>query len=364
VPVRYAIVGLGHIAQTAVVPAFAHAKRNSRLVALVSDDEAKRRTLGRRLRVPTTDHEGYDGLLDSGDVDAVYIALPNAQHADFATRALRRGVHVLCEKPLATTSRDCKRMIRLAQRRRLRLMTAYRLHFERANLRALSLARSGRLGELRHLTASFCMQIEPGNVRLDREQGAGTLWDLGIYCLNAARTLFDAEPLEVTAFDARRRGDARFREVDEMTSAVLRFPGDRLACITSSFGAADAAWFEILGTRGSLRLDPAFHHSKPLELWLTLAGRTRRQRYPRRDQFAPELLYFSDCILRGKAPKPDGHEGLADVRVLEALERSAHSGRAVRLAPLPRRPGPSLKQERHRAAVRRRPVVGARAPRR
>ena len=116
-PVRYAVVGLGHIAQVAVLPAFAHARRNSQLAALVSDDPRKLDALAHRYRVPTSvSYADYDALLDSGQIDAVYVALPNSQHRDYAERALRAGIHVLCEKPMAVTRAECAAMLDAAQR--------------------------------------------------------------------------------------------------------------------------------------------------------------------------------------------------------------------------------------------------------
>src|SRR5260221_8880149 len=138
-----AVVGQGYIAQAAVLPAFAHARATSRLVALVSGDEVKRKELGRKYDVATYSYEDYDLLLAAGDVDAVYIALPNDQHREYTVRAARHGVHVLCEKPLAVTERECEAMIAACRRHKVKLMTAYRLHFERATLKALGLARDG-----------------------------------------------------------------------------------------------------------------------------------------------------------------------------------------------------------------------------
>ena len=130
-PVRYAVIGLGHIAQAAVLPAFGHAKRNSRLAALVSGSATKLKTLGRRYRVARLcDYGEADALFKSGEIDAVYIALPNDLHKEWAVRAARAGLHVLCEKPMAVTARDCEAMIRAAAIADVELMVAYRLHFE------------------------------------------------------------------------------------------------------------------------------------------------------------------------------------------------------------------------------------------
>src|SRR5689334_15431189 len=129
-PVRYAVVGLGHIDQVAVLPAFAHAHENSALAALVSDDPEKLDRLGRQYDVARrVGYDGYDQLLASGEIDAVYIGLPNHLHADYAIRAARAGVHVLCEKPMAIGEADCRAMIEAAEAGGVRLMIAYRLHF-------------------------------------------------------------------------------------------------------------------------------------------------------------------------------------------------------------------------------------------
>jgi glucose-fructose oxidoreductase len=359
--VRYAVVGLGYIAQKAVLPAFENA-RNSRLVALVSGDEEKLRSLGREYDVPiTVGYDEYGDVLESGEVDAVYLALPNSEHEEYARRAARAGVHVLCEKPLATSVRACEAMIAEARRHDVRLMTAYRLHFERANLRAVEIVRSGALGEPRAFSSCFTMQVRAGNIRLEAELGGGTLWDLGIYCINAARYLFRAEPEEVTAISARG-DDPRFREVDEATSAVLRFSGGRLATFTSSFGAADESWYDVLGTEGSLCVDPAYEYADRLAMELTRNGRTTRKEYPRRDQFGPELVYFSECVLTGREPEPSGREGLADVRVIEALYESARRGRSVALDDFTRRHRPTIEQEIHRPPVEEPDLVHAAPP--
>jgi predicted dehydrogenase len=156
--IRYAVIGLGHIAQAAVLPAFGHAKRNSRLVALVSGSTKKLKTLGRRYRVPGLCEYGEaDSLFRSGEVDAVYIALPNDQHKEWSVRAARAGLHILCEKPMAVTARDCEVMIRAAEAANVKLMIAYRLHFEAANLDAVKQSRRGALGDLKFFSSDFSM---------------------------------------------------------------------------------------------------------------------------------------------------------------------------------------------------------------
>lgn len=360
--IRYAVVGLGHIAQAAVLPAFAHAG-NSELVAMVSGDGTKLKKLGSRYRVNTLcDYKDYRSLLESGKVDAVYVALPNSMHRAFVEPAAHAGVHVLCEKPLAVTVKDCTSIVRACKSAGVKLMTAYRLHFEAANLEALRLARSGELGELRVFDSVFTMQVkDTDNVRLDGKLGGGPLHDIGIYCINAARSLFADEPREVFAFNANS-GDKRFREVDETVGAIMKYAGGRLATFTCSFGAADVSHYRLVGAKGSVCLEPAFEYAEGLRYTKTINGKSRTHQLAKRDQFAAELVYFSKCILSGRDPEPSGDEGLADVRVIEALEQSMKRGAPIKLAAGRQMRHPRPSQQIDRPPVRKRRHVKARSP--
>lgn len=360
--IRYAVIGLGHIAQVAVLPSFAHLK-NSELAGLVSGTPKKLQELSRKYHVRNTwSYEEYDECLNSGEIDAVFIALPNDMHREYSVRAARAGIHILCEKPLAVTAQDCRAMIDAARKHRVKLMTAYRLHFEETNLRAIDLVSGGRIGEPRYFNAGFSFQVtDPDNIRLKKIRGGGTLYDIGVYCINAARYLFQSEPEEVFAYSSSGR-ERRFKEVDEMSAAVLRFPGDRTAVFTTSFGAADVDYCEIVGTKGSLRLDPAYEYSEPLAWRLQVEGKEQKKSFPVRDQFGAEISYFSDCILKGKDPEPSGEEGLIDVAIVEALYKSAKSGKPAKIGELPKKTRPNLKQEIKLPAVKKPKVIKAEAP--
>jgi glucose-fructose oxidoreductase len=277
-------------------------------------------------------------------------------HCDVSVRAANAGVHVLCEKPMAVTSAECERMIAAAQANDVQLMVAYRLHFERANLEAAALARSGKIGPVRYFDSQFSMQVKAGNIRLDRELGGGALYDIGIYCINAARSVMAAEPLEVWAA-ATRVGDRRFREVHDTISAMMKFPDQRLASFVCSFGAADRSAYQVVGTKGSLHVEPAYEYAQGLAYELTVGEHTRRRRFGKSDQFAAELLYFSKCVLEGREVEPSGEEGLADVRVIEALQRSITTGRSVTLDIPQRRRRPTLRQEIRRPPVQKPQLV-------
>jgi glucose-fructose oxidoreductase len=300
-------------------------------VAVVSDDRTKLREISRRYRLKHAySYDQYETCLEN--VDAVYIALPNSQHAEYTIRAANAGVHVLCEKPLAVTEEECERMIEACAANRVKLMVAYRLHFEEVNLRAIDLIRSGRIGEPKFFNSSFSMTVRRGDIRTKREQGGGTLFDIGVYCINAARCLFRAEPKEVMALSVNS-GVARLAEIDESTAAIMRFDGERVASFVTSVNADDVGAYRIVGTKGHLHVDPAYEYAEGLAYTLTVNGRSVRRRTGKRDQFAPELLHFSDCIRKNLVPEPSGEEGLQDVRIVRALYESAETGKPFSCLP-------------------------------
>jgi glucose-fructose oxidoreductase len=333
--VRYALIGLGYITQIAMLPAFKAASRNSTIAALISGDRKKLEKLGRDYDAKHLVHyDQFDDLMRSGEIDALYIGLPNTMHREYTVRAARHGVHVLCDKPMAMTVADCRAMIRACDQNSAKLMIAYRLHFEPANLAAFKLLREGAIGELRYFTSEFSQQVKPGNIRTRDDLGGGPLYDMGIYCLNAVRHVFDAEPEEVVAMSAgcdnKRK---RFKDVPEMFEATMRFPDDALASFTCSFGASDASSFHVWGTKGSLRLDQAYELKGDKILHVMRAGQQKptTRVFKATNQFAPLLLHFSECILRNRKPLPSGEEGMADIRALEAIVNAADTGRSVHL---------------------------------
>jgi predicted dehydrogenase len=242
-------------------------------------------------------------------------------------------------------------------------MIAYRLHFERGNLSAIAALRNGEIGEPRIFRSAFTQQVPAGNIRLTVEDGGGPLYDLGVYCVNAARYLFRAEPDEVFCYNAAGK-DRRFDGVAEMSSAVMRFPNDRLAVFTCSFGATDRDNYEVIGTKGVLKMDPGYAMSSDIKCEITVGDKTRKATYKRRDQFGPELVYFSDCILNNKQPEPGGVEGLTDVRIIAALQQSAANARPISISATDEHitKRPTLVQEIQKPAVQEPTLVRAASP--
>ena len=342
--VRFAVVGTGWFAQEAILPAFPNAA-NAELAAIVSGDPVKQKEVGEQYGVPAYGYEQYGDLLESGTIDAVYIALPNSMHKEYTVRAAKEHIHVLCEKPMAATAAECRAMIDACNDAGVKLMIAYRLHFESANLLAIEHIKDGKIGEPRVFNSVFTQQVQEGNTRLDADLAGHPLMDIGIYCINAARYLFQDDPIEVTAFSASNN-ETRFREVPELVTAVMRFPKERLATFTCGFGESKVSEYRVVGTAGDLKMDPAYTFHGDITMRLTdKDGKTKEARFPERDQIGAEIAYFSDCVLNNREPEPNGLEGLTDLTIIEAIKESCATGRAVKLDPAPAKPRPSLKQE-------------------
>ena len=344
--VRYGVVGAGWIAQAAFMPAVA-GSGNSAMTALVTGNPGKASALAQLYGMThVVGYDRYDELLGSGAVDAVYLALPNTMHCDYAVRAMNAGVHVLCEKPMACNEQECRAMIAAAAASRVKLMVAYRLHFEPATVGAIEAVQSGVIGEPRLFSATFAYRVVADNHRRRAELWAGPVPDLGPYPVNTARHAFEAEPIEAMATLARTP-PWRADKVVELVSVVLRFPGERLAVFTVGFGLELIDTYRVSGTSGDLELDPAFGFGVGLRHRLRREQRTTAEQFAPVDQFAGEIRHFSERILDGREPEPDGEEGLADVRVLSAIERALETGRAQPLETFvrgrPYKPGPVMR---------------------
>jgi predicted dehydrogenase len=333
---RWAVVGLGKLAIEEVMPAFAQC-RLSRPTALVSGHPDKARRIAAVYGIDPKriySYDTFDRLRDDGEIDIVYIVLPNSMHAEYTIRAHRAGKHVLCEKPMAATVAECRDMIAAARAAGKKLMIAYRLHYEPFNLTAKTLAREKAVGELRTFSATNCQVTQAPNIRLSRALAGGPVQDIGIYCLNAARYVTGEEPVVVTAQEHRPADIPRFREVPASVSFQLKFPSGVLAHCDCSFDAAESRRFRVNGTKGFIDLDPAFSY-RGLRLTVGKESGREQVRLTEVNHFAAEMDHFSECVLARKDPRTPGEEGLADMRVIAAIEEAARTGRTVPVRPNP-----------------------------
>lgn len=342
--IRYAVVGAGWISQEAFMPGVAQSG-NSTMSAIVTGDLAKGAKLAAFHNVPqVVSYADYEALLAGDTVDAVYIALPNSLHADYAIRAARAGKHVIVEKPLAVSVAEAEAMIAAAEAAGVWLMTAYRLHNEPGTLAVLDHIRKGSIGTPLIYQSLFSFQMAPGNHRLAAEHWGGPLQDVGVYCVNAARHVFGEEPVEATASLIQPQDDPRFAEIEASIAATLRFPSGGLAQFVASFGAGSVDNYRIVGSKGDIELDPGFKFEVATKMRLHRDGVTEEVTFPQIDHFGAQVAYFSDCIVTRTRPEADGEEGLADLRALLAIEAAAKTGQPQPIAspPRPAHPTPDM----------------------
>ncbi len=322
--VRYGIVALGSISQEAMMPGVEHTG-NSVISALVTDDTEKAAKLGEMYEVGNTySFDQFSQMISSGAVDAIYLATPNWRHAEFAVPALQAGIHVLVEKPMEISSEQCQKMIDAQKSSTAKLMVAYRLHFEPATVDAVEKIRSGELGDVHIFNSTFAQVVDPANHRAHSGLEAGPVLDMGPYPVNAVRNLFEDEPTEAFAVGTRHP-ESGFGDFDDTVCVTLKFPKGRIAQFTISYYGNKLDSYTVVGTKGSLELNPGYMYGQPLEQFEVVGQKQSHESFKNTDHFGGQMKYFSDCILNGSDPEPDGLEGLADVLVIEAIHRSLKS---------------------------------------
>jgi predicted dehydrogenase len=330
----WAVVGLGSLSINQILPAFAKCEK-SKVVALVSGHPDKANKLAQRYGVNPKNiynYNNYDSLKENGEIDVIYIVLPNGMHAEYTVRGHQAGKHVLCEKPMANTPAECQQMIDAAKKAGRKLMVAYRCRYEPHNREAIRIARSGELGPTQMILADAGFAIgDPNQWRLNKQlAGGGSLMDIGIYALNASRYLTGEEPTEVNAMTYTTPGDPRFREVEEHINFQLRFPSGILANCSSSYGYFHQSHFRVMGSEARLGMDPATWYDG-LRMWIERGNKIEQIDLPTVDHFAAEMDHMSDCVMQNKEPLTPGEEGLRDLTIMQGIYEAARGGNTVKL---------------------------------
>jgi predicted dehydrogenase len=326
--VGYCIVGLGRISMQHFMPA-CKMSRHSQVTALVSGHRPKADKMAAEYNVPANsiyNYENYDEIRNNKNIDAVYIALPNSMHAEYTIRAANALKHILCEKPMATTVKDCQAMIASAKAANRKLMIAYRCQYEPVNARAIQLIRDGKIGKVQAIESANGFYEVLGEWRLDKKMaGGGPLMDVGIYSLNAFRYLTGEEPSHIEGYSSVIDHDGRFETVEENDSWTMKFPSGVVASCNTTYGANMPGFYRVHGSKGMIHVEPAFAY-QGLHLKAEIKGEPpiddlNTDKDPA--QFVIEADYFSDCVLNDKEPKTDGEEGLRDMQLMAKIYQSA-----------------------------------------
>ncbi|HUK48342.1 MAG TPA: Gfo/Idh/MocA family oxidoreductase [Terriglobales bacterium] len=329
----YAVVGLGSISQTAVLPAFANS-RQAKLVALVTGDKAKGEKLSRRFATKQVfDYADFDNCVSNPEVEAVYIATPPGEHEQFAVAAAKAGKHVLCEKPLAASVQQARNMVEACRRNNVKFMTAYRKYLEPASVMLKNIIRKGKLGRIDIIHTLFTElrrfgDNSPSWLFSKELSGGGPLTDLGVYCVNTSRWLVDEDPVAASAVNWAR-DPRRYSEVEQGIAFRLDFKSGLLLQGTTAYSAGFSSFIHIHGEKGWAELAPAFAFEEERRISGRISGRWFAKTFKPIDEFALELDYFADCIRKNADPEPSGEQGLRDMIIIDAIYDSARNGRTV-----------------------------------
>lgn len=326
---RIGVLGAAGIARAAVVPAI-QASRNATLVAIASRNPAKA-DWARQAGIPVV--HGYDELLRRDDIDAVYIPLPNHEHASWTCRAADAGKAVLCEKPIALDAKEAAEVVAYCSRRNIILMEGFMYRFHPQHARALALIEGGAIGDVievqAHLSVDLMSPADPTNVRFDSAMGGGALLDMGCYTVHIARSVFGCEPTSVLA---RWTIDPTFG-VDTDTAAILEFPGERIASISCSFRANGQGIYRVVGRKGVIDMPRGIIlglGSRVPEAVVAVTdpdGNRREDLIPAVDHYRLMVEHFAEVVLDGIPLARSGNDAVQNMRVLDAIAVSARDGR-------------------------------------
>lgn len=327
----WALVGLGKLSTEQLAPAFAETS-DAKLVAIVTGTPEKAADWQEQHQIPDDsvyNYETFDEIASNPAVDVVYIVLPNSMHAEFTIRAAKAGKHVFCEKPMATSVAECQQMVRACDEAGVRLGVGYRCQFEPHHQEAIRFVQEEVFGKARHIDAALGFTIgDPDQWRLKKQlAGGGALMDVGVYALQACRYLSGEEPVSVIAQESKT-DPVKFAEVDETVLWTMKFPSGIIASCATTYGFSGLNHIRAYAQDGRFGLDNAFGYSGQ-KGWTS--DDSVPLTFPKLNHFAAEMDAFSVAVKSKAEFGPDGHDGLADLRVIEAIYESIREGAEIKI---------------------------------
>lgn len=321
--VRWGVISTADIAQTQVIPAILRSE-HAEIVAIASRGE-KASAVAEIFSIPHY-YESYEGLLKNQEVEAVYIPLPNHLHKQWVMEAAKYGKHVLVEKPAALTAQETQEMIMVCQENDVKFMEAFMYQFHPQHKRVKELITSGEIGEIKYMRASFSFFLEEreANIRLNKEMGGGSIYDVGCYCIHAIRNLLESEPVTVEVF----------AEHDPQTGIDLSAIGymkleNGINCVFDcSFDMSFRQEYEIVGTKGKITIPHAYRPDVVGHDALIIIG--DRFETVSGDQYKLQIDHFSKAILEDFQPSYSVENTIQNMRVIDACYESIEKGQPIR----------------------------------
>ena len=325
--VKWGVLGVAKIATEKVIPAMQRGEA-SEIAAIASRDPGRARTAAKELGIPRA-FGSYEALLADQEIEAIYNPLPNELHVPWTLKALEAGKHVLCEKPIALDAREARMLIEARASSGKLVAEAFMVRFHPQWRRARELARGGSIGEPRAIQTFFSYHLlDPENLR-NRPPGGGGLYDIGCYAIVSARYVFGAEPTRVVATIER---DPNFL-TDRQAGAILEFPGGRHSTFTVGTQKSPHQRVTIVGETGRIEIMIPFNAppDRPTEIAIDdgadlFGGGRRVEQFPVCDQYTLQGDAFSRAILDGSPLEFPIEDAILNMRVIDALFRSAKSG--------------------------------------
>jgi predicted dehydrogenase len=323
-----ALVGLGYYAERLLAPALAETE-HAYLAGIVTGTPAKAEKWKKQFNIPDKNvytYQTFDQIKDNKDIDVIYVVLPNSMHHEYVIRAAQAGKHVICEKPMAVSVKECEEMIAACKKANVKLSIGYRLHFEPFTQEAMRVGQKQEFGKVKFVEASDGFKIgDPTQWRLKKSlAGGGAMMDVGVYCIQGARYSTGEEPTYVTAQEFKT-DPVKFKEVDETITWQMEFPSGAVSTSLTSYSASTERLF-LSAENGWLELRPAFGYGP-------LAGKTHKGelKLPIVNHQAKQMDDFALCVKENRESSVNGEEGVKDLRVIEAIYKSIKTGTRVKV---------------------------------
>jgi predicted dehydrogenase len=323
-----AVVGLGKYGEGQIIPALQETQ-HAYLAGIVSGSPQKCEKWKQQSQLPGDsiyNYQTFDSIKDNAAIDIVYVALPNALHAEYVIKAAKAGKHVICEKPMATSVEDCEKMIAACKQAGKMLSIGYRLHFEPHNQEMMRLGQKKIFGNITHIEAGHGMSSAEG-WRLNKAlAGGGPLMDVGIYCVQAARYTTGMEPIAVTACFEQKKHPEKNKEVEEAISWQMEFADGTVADCKCSY-AEKINMLKVQAENGWFELSPAYSYTG-------IEGKTPagKMDIPNVRQQTKQIDDFAMAIKENRPTPVPGEMGLQDVKILVAIYKAANTGKKVAIS--------------------------------